>query len=145
MKPVRLIWAIPVFAAVTAFAHEGVRDPQVAARMNAMTEIAAQVKILGMMAKGETDFDRDKARAAAASVADHAKQSVALFEPQADDPKSEALPVIWENYADFTLKSNALETAASTAAAQIETENDVRQALQDIGQTCSACHKLYRK
>lgn len=145
MRPTRLIWIIPIFAAATALAHGGVKNPQVMARMNAMSAIADNMKILGQMAKGETSFDAAKAQAAATAVAEHAAQSVTLFEAPASDPKSEALPAIWENYPDFTDTAVALEKAALSAATTITSLDTLRAAVPSMGQTCGACHKLYRK
>lgn len=131
--------------ATLAVAHTGVKNPTVLARMEAMKETQESTKVLGAMAKGERSFDADTARAAAAEIARLAGQTPALFEVQETDPNSEALPVIWDRFDDFTEKSLALEAAADALAASIETEEQLRAGLGRIGAACKACHEVYRK
>ncbi len=66
----------------------------------------------------------------------------ALFQAKQDDPKSEALSSIWDNTADFTAKSQALSKAARGS---VGTLDEVKETMAEIGATCSACHKAYRK
>ncbi|MCF6233644.1 MAG: cytochrome c [Rhodobacteraceae bacterium] len=133
-----------IVAATAALAHTGVKDPTVKAWMIGMGEIGDNTKVLGSMAKGEAVFDAEAARKAAGAIAEHAGQISVLFKEQAADPKSEALPVIWQTYSDFLVKADALEMAASAAASSIQAEGDLRPALAAIGGTCKACHQTYR-
>lgn len=140
-----LIWGIPVAAlASVALGHGGVTNPAVMARMEVMSTIGKNMKIIGQMAKGETAFDAETARTAAGTIADAASQTPGLFEAHETDPKSEALPVIWEDFEDFSAKATALETAARNAAASIETAKDLRPAMGGMGGTCKSCHSKYR-
>lgn len=132
-------------AAAAALAHPGVQDPTVKAWMHSMSSIGDNTKVLGTMAKGEIAFDADAARNAARAIASDAAQISALFANPASDPKSEALPVIWETYSDFLAKAVSLELAASTAARDIATPADLRPALAAIGASCKGCHQIYRK
>ncbi|WP_299297646.1 cytochrome c [uncultured Tateyamaria sp.] len=145
MPKLRLLTAALTLTATVAVAHQGVSNPAVMARMNAMSAISANVKTLGTMAKGQVAFDRMAARAAAASIADHATRSIDLFEAPETDPKSEALPAIWDNYADFAAKSEDMVRVAQSLAGSIETLADVQAGMEPLGQTCAACHKLYRE
>ena len=131
--------------ATVVLAHTGVKNPAVQARMHGMTMISDNVKVLGTMAKGQVDFDAASARAAAQAIADHAAQSVDLFVPNETDPKSEALPAIWENFDDFTTKAEALQTLDADLAASVASLDDVRTAMPSIGATCKACHSKYRE
>lgn len=143
LRPIPLFVAL--FAASAALAHSGVSNPAVKARMHAMMQIADNTKILGAMAKGEAPFDADEARAAAAAIAAHAASVPALFMAEEHDPKSEALPAIWQEFDTFGQKSEALTLAAAEAAAAIETEADLKPALARIGGTCKSCHQDFRK
>ena len=134
-----------IIAASAAFAHSGVQNPTVKARMNAMSTIGDNTKILGSMAKGQVAFDAAVARKAAGVIASHAAQISDLFRYHETDPKSEALPVIWQTYSDFLVKADALETAASAAATGIHAESDLRPALMAIGGACKSCHQTYRQ
>ncbi|MDJ0992563.1 MAG: cytochrome c [Dinoroseobacter sp.] len=126
-------------------AHEGVKNPAVMARMNGMKTISENMKVVGEMAKGKTRFDVSAARAAMVAVAEGAAETPALFTPEEDDPKSEALPLIWERFDDFTEKANRLEILASQLSASIEEPEDLRSALFVLGENCKSCHELYKE
>ena len=131
-------------ASTSALAHSGVMNPVVKARMGAMGTIADNTKVLGSMAKGEVAFDAPTARQAAGAIAEQAARISMLFQEPATDPKSEALPAIWQSYDSFESKAADLEKAAALAAANIEAETDLRPALTAIGGACKSCHQIYR-
>ena len=97
------------------------------------------------MATGEAAFDAESARRAAAAIAEDASHIPALFEAQEDDPKSEALPAIWEEFSEFTEMSDELAVIALGLSTSIETQADVQQAVMALGQACRACHQAYRE
>lgn len=137
--------AIPFALATAALAHEGVKDKHVMARMAAMKDIGKNVETLGQMVKKERAFDAEQARAAAAAVARTASEITALFEPPASDPKSEALPAIWNDFEDFTSKTHAMQKAAQTGATTIRDYDDLYKATDALVGTCKACHSRYKK
>ncbi|MEP1587009.1 MAG: cytochrome c [Tateyamaria sp.] len=140
-------WRIPIlvtFCATTALAHSGVKNPAVLARMNGMSAIAQNVKVLGTMAKGQIAFDAATAQEAAAAIARHSEASVTLFAPQETDPHSEARAMIWDNFDDFTDKAQALKVIGDELAGSIRTLEDVQGAIDPLGDACTACHTLYR-
>lgn len=128
-----------------ALAHTGVKNPAVKARMESMKRIGADMKVIGEMVKGKAPVNVDAARIAAASIARSAAETPALFEANEDDPKSEALPAIWSDFDDFTTKSVDLETVAQSLSTSITEAGDLAPALEMLGETCRACHKLYRE
>ena len=134
-----------VLVAGAAFAHQGVQNPAVKARMDSMEVIQENTKLIGTMAKGDQAFDPDLAREAARTIAAHAAKMPALFEVEETDPVSEASPAIWSEFDDFVADARALEIAASGAAASIDTHEDLRMALAEIGQTCKSCHEAFRE
>ena len=113
--------------------------------MHAMGQIATHMKTLGDMAKGVTRFDVAKARTASKTIATHAAETPGLFRPEEHDPKSEALPSIWENYDDFTAKAAEAERTALELSASIYEWSDLEPALRRLGATCASCHKAYRE
>lgn len=129
----------------SVWAHEGVKNPAVMARMNNMTEIADNMKIVGKMAKGETSFDAEVAQSALVAVSEEAAEIPGLFEAQEDDAKSEALPEIWETFGDFTQEAIELEKLAAEFSTAITSRDDLRSALFVLGQSCTSCHEAYRK
>lgn len=139
----RTLGFILVASTGVAWAHEGVRDTQVLARMDSMKEMGGATKVLVEMARGQTDFDATEAEAALERLIAEGKRTPALFEPLAEDPKSEAKPAIWEDFADFTGKSDALVSAASSA--DVSSPATLRVSVGAIGAACGACHDVYRE
>lgn len=134
-----------VLTASVATAHSGVKNIAVKARMESMSAIVAEMKILGTMASGAIAFDLDKAKTAAASIAKHAASTPDLFRAQENDPKSEAKDVIWTQFDDFSAKARAMETIAQNASQRMRSTSDVSDALVDLGATCKSCHAIYRE
>ena len=141
----QVVTAVMLVAIGTAaLAHSGVKDKNVEARMDAMEAIGAQTKVIGSMAKGKTAFDAVAANAALDQIAKHSAQVPALFETQGNDPKSEASPAIWEEWADFTALAENSTNVAKGLAGTISAEADLGPALKKLGATCKACHSKYR-
>lgn len=134
--------AAALLAATAAAAHQGVKDPDVKARMDLMGEVKDATGVIGGMSRGKIAFDAAAAAEARAALIDAAARTPELFEPQATDPKTEARPEIWTNWDDFTAKSAALGTAAE--ALDTSSVDGLRAGLADIGATCKACHADYR-
>ena len=147
MRPQKLLTlpALALLVSLPALAHDGVQNPAVMARMEGMSGIAQSMKTLGQMSKGALDFDADIARKAAESAAQHAAMIPDLFAEPEDDPKSEALPAIWENFDRFSALAADLENAALTAAQTISAPGDLKAAMQSLGATCKSCHSEFRK
>lgn len=139
---VTLSIALP-FAAPLA-AHDDVKNPVVLERMKTMEAIGAGMKTLVGMAKGEIAFDAAKADAAVAAIAEHGAMAPAKFEANETDPATEALPAIWENWDDFVKKNEDMVMAAKSVGA-IADQGALGAALGQIGGTCKACHRDYRK
>lgn len=138
-----LVPALSVLVTGAALAHAGVKDPVVMARMQAMSEMGKDAKILGTMTKSPADFDADAAAAAMSRIAARAGEIPDLFEVRADDPESEARPAIWDRFDDFTAEANALETAATSAS--VATQADLRLAMAGVGKACGSCHEMFRE
>jgi len=112
-------------------------------RMQGMSLIAADMKFLGGIVKGSNAFDLATVQARAASLEQHARDTVRLFEPEAGDPKSEASATIWQDWNGFTLKAAEMQNAAKQLGL-VATQGDLETAFRAMGQTCTACHKAYR-
>ncbi|WP_375691730.1 c-type cytochrome [Pseudooceanicola sp. LIPI14-2-Ac024] len=134
-----------IVAGTAVFAHGGVKDPDVMNRMMGMSELAKQLKVIGAMAKGETGFDAAASNAALAKMAEEASYIPTLFGPEATDPKSEALPVIWQEFDKFSARARDLQRVTGELAGTIESRADLGAAMKQVGQACGACHSAYRK
>ena len=76
---------------------------------------------------------KKKSLYAAAAIAARAATVPKLFEAQEDDPKSEALPIIWDEFAAFTEKSKDMESAALRMSSSVTTLDELRPALLELG------------
>lgn len=143
MKRFFVTLALGVTLAGTGFAMtEGVENEAVKARIMLMDGVKTATGTLGGMAKGEMAFDADKAAEARAALIEHAANIPAVFEAQEMDPKSTALPAIWENWADFEMKAKAMGAAAEELdASELEW---LQAGMGALGGSCQACHKEYR-
>ena len=142
MKYIFAALAIGATFAGAAFATEDVKNPAVKARMELMGQVKDATGVLGGMAKGEMAFDEAKATAARAALIEHAAAIPAAFEAKEMDPKSTALPAIWENWDDFVIQAGALGTAAE--ALDTSAQEWLGAGMGGLGGSCAGCHKVYR-
>lgn len=138
-----LAFAALAALATAAFADDAATNPAVLARMEAMKSIAAEVKALTGMARGEVEFDAGEVAARMEAIAARGGEIPALFEAPETDPTSEALPAIWASYPEFTLRASALVEAAKAGAGAAD-EFELEEAIGALGQACKACHGSFR-
>lgn len=124
------------------WAKEGVQNPAVKDRMDLMQSIASSAKDLGDMASGKAAFDPDAASQAIGGLVGNANLITDKFEPQEDDPVSEARPDIWTNWDDFGSKADGLFKAAT--AADVSSLGALQASMGNIGGACKACHSTYK-
>lgn len=135
-----------LFAPVVVFAHKGATGV-VKERMEAMKDVAANMKILGGMMKGEVTFNSTNAQNAAKTIADHAAKVPELFPEGSIEKPSEALPVIWTDWADFIKSAEDLRRSAenlSGDAAKADAPVDFKDSFIAMGNTCKECHEKFR-
>ena len=121
-----------------------VESEAVKARTRAMSDISDNMRVLGLMLKGQVDFDLVSAKTAIQNIENLAAETPALFKVEAVDPHAEAKPDIWSNYDDFVDKASNLQTAAIDAGASLVDENGLKDVIVSLGKTCKSCHSLYR-
>lgn len=139
-KPLTLLL---ILAAGIAVAKPGVKDPGVKLRMETMDKMALNLKMLGQMAKGLMDFNKDDANSAKASIVAAAKDIPGVFKVQHTDPASDALPAIWTNWDDFAKKAGAARMAAELI--DTSTQDGIQMSLGQIARACKDCHTTYRR
>lgn len=122
---------------------------QLKARQGIMWTIALNLGTLGAMAKGEMEYDAEKATEAGESI--HAMSMVhltTLFPEGSDGGMLEgttAKDTIFSDTAGFEEKWAALGTAAEKAAAEAGNGQDaLGPVMAALGGTCKACHETYR-
>ena len=97
MKKIAITSIAIALTAAAIHAHT-VDNPAVQKRMDVMKEIKGAMGVLGGMAKGAIAFDAAAAGAAQNTLIEQSGMVAATFEANETDPKSEALPSIWENW-----------------------------------------------
>ncbi|SMX41435.1 c-type cytochrome [Actibacterium lipolyticum] len=138
--------AVSTFAfATSAFAHGGVQNPAVKARMDGMVAISKNMKTIATMAKGQTAFDAATIQDALSVIEAEAGQIPALFEAKETDAKSEALDLIWTDWDNFAASAEVLRTTVMDLPDTITTPEDAGATLAKLGKTCKSCHSKYRE
>ena len=141
-----LTTAILLAAAVSAFAHSGAKGV-VKQRMDAMGDIADQMKVLGAMMKKQTDFNPAAASKAADVIAGHASHIPTMFPEGSNEHPSEALPAIWADWAKFEAIASELKDGASelsVAAGSAQSAMDIAASFGKVAKTCISCHEGFR-
>eukprot|EP01026_Neomeris_dumetosa_P064947 TRINITY_DN62168_c0_g1_i4.p1 TRINITY_DN62168_c0_g1~~TRINITY_DN62168_c0_g1_i4.p1 ORF type:complete len:155 (-),score=27.34 TRINITY_DN62168_c0_g1_i4:149-613(-) len=133
-------------------------------RMELMKTLGKSMKGLGPMVTGKASYDADKVRELAVAIAEHGGTKLTdLFPKDSLSDESEALPVIWTDWAGFEAKAsdlvvfaNALAKAAGndpTGAVPADLVKDPGElatlpplaSFKAVGSTCGGCHKTFRK
>jgi cytochrome c556 len=103
-------------------------------------------KPTGAMLKGEADFDIAAIKNAIKVYQEKAALQAKLFpDDSKEGEKTEALPVIWENKADFEERFVKLAEAAKAADTSITDEETFQAEWPKVMGNCGSCHKKYRK
>lgn len=141
MKKITIAIVAIVLSGAAIHAHS-VENPVVQKRMDLMKEIKSAIGVLGGMAKGTIAFDVVAATAAQTTLIEQSELVATTFEANETDPKSEALPSIWENWDTFVEMADDLTFAAE--GLDVTSLDGVRGGLGNIGASCGACHKKFR-
>jgi len=122
-----------------------VKDKNVKERMMLMKEMAGNTKIIGQMLKGKTSFDTIQVKLALERLSALSLETPKVFTINATDPKSEAMPNIWDEFDKFTKLSKDLAETSIVLANSVATIEDLRPALKKVSSGCKACHSRYRE
>ena len=142
-KSLKVIIVFNFLTVSAALAHSGVKDKDVMARMKLMSSMAENSKILGQMMKKQIPFDAKVAMSALREIGVLSEATPEAFRVNASDPKSEAKPLIWEEFVAFTELANQLADDLETST--IKTYDDLRPVLMKTAGSCKACHTRYRE
>ena len=112
MKNVFFVFTLFILSASILWAHSGVKDPNVMKRMKLMSSMAENSKILGQMMKKQIPFDAKVAMSALREIGVLSEATPKAFKVNASDPKSEAKPLIWEEFVAFTELANQIGVLA---------------------------------
>jgi cytochrome c556 len=114
-----------------------------------MEVIAHEMGIVGGMTRGDVPADEAAFKTMTANIATLAKMVPDAFmpKPAAIPDVSRAMPAIWDNADDFNMKAQAFAQAAQGVAdsAQSGGVEGSKGTVQQLGQACGACHRMYRE
>jgi cytochrome c556 len=125
-----------------AFAHSGVTNPAVKARMELMSKVQDATAVLGKMAQKAIPFDTAEAEAARLQLIETATAIPSAFEAPETDPKSEARLAIWRDWDDFQSSAQNMQTVAQTL--DTSSLNTLRTGMGQLGKSCKSCHAAFR-
>lgn len=96
---------------------------------------------------GGEGFDTSVIQRAGSVIAMKAHQIPDLFPKGSTDPKSRALPAIWEKWDEFVSLAKQLEDQAQklSAAAGAEDDENLKGKSKKMFETCKSCHDQFRK
>lgn len=136
-----------MLATAVALPHSGATGV-VKQRMDMMEAIAGRMKTVAAMIRGKRPFDANDAAAAAETIAAHARKLPQMFPEDSAGGSSEASAHIWVNWEQFVKLSRRMQmkalSLAETAAATADGV-DLRPQFRELGQTCIACHEVFRE
>ena len=136
---------LTVAACVLAASLATAQTNPIAARKALMKANGQQAKIGAAIAKGDAPFDADKVQTIFATFVEAAEKAPALFPDNSKTGgKTEALPSIWKNKADF--EARLAKFGADAKAAQAEAKDLASfKALWAglIRKNCTGCHEKY--
>ena len=126
-------------------AVEEEKNNAVTARMEAMKEIAANMKALRKISKGMLVTDTAKVQKIISNIAVLAAQTPDLFKESVADVNTKAKPEIWKHFSDFSAKAKILEQTSNDLSKSTFSSQDLKKAITKIGKACKACHKNYKR
>ncbi|MCG7974557.1 MAG: cytochrome c [Candidatus Thiodiazotropha taylori] len=116
-------------------------------RQGVMNVYSWNMKAMGDMMKGKTEFDKGRFAAHAEELSNASKFKLMNgFPEDSESDESDALAEIWMDFEDFESKYQDFGSAAQALekAAQGGDKVTMGAALKEAGKSCKACHKKYK-
>ncbi len=131
----------------TAPALAGEVEKAVEYRQAVMNVFSWNMKAMGDMMKGKTEFDRQRFAAHAQELSSASEFKLMNgFPEDSESDESDALAEIWMDFEDFESKYRDFSRAAQALdkAAREGDKGGMGAALKETGKSCKACHKKYK-
>ena len=107
--------------------------------------MAAATKTPADMLKGAAPYDQKTVQAALDIYVEASKKLPMLFpDDSKTGEKTQALPTVWENRADFNARLAKFGQDAAAAKASITDEASLKAQFPKVLANCGGCHNLYR-
>lgn len=139
-KALALGGAAAALIATAAAAQDSPHDQ----REKLMKGMGGQLGPLVAMVQGKTDYDAEKAKAAADKLAELAGSDWEPLFPEGS-VTGRATPAIWEKWDEFMADKQALADATAKLASSAGDGIDSLKAdFGPVGSACGTCHKTFR-
>ena len=109
-----------------------------------MKDLGAHTKTGIDMAKGEIAYDHVKGQAILAAYVEAGPKIPDMFPDTSKTGDTAALPLIWENKADFRAKAEKFTADAKAAQLTVKDGDTFKAVFNDLTKNCGACHQTYR-
>ena len=134
-----LVW---IYQPIQAVAHKGATGV-VKQRMDYFKESQKRLKSISKAIKAKDYWDIEKN---SAWLTQWGKEMTSLFPEDSLSPPTEASPLIWENFDDFSARAADFMQASRALTLHAEEEDyaAITAAFREVAQSCKACHSQYR-
>ena len=122
----------------------GAADDPIAARQALMKANGKDTKAVFDIVKGAAPFNLQTVQTALNQYIETAEKGPALFPEGSDKGKTQALPAIWQNKADFDARFAKLGEDSKAALAAIKDQATFKANYQPVLKNCNGCHETYR-
>lgn len=102
---------------------------------------------IGLMLRGKQPYDADAVIGHADQLQQLSTQPWTHFPPGSDYAPTKAKAAVWEKPQEFKRAQDEFIAAAAalTSTAKSRDKNTLRNAHEAVSETCSACHKAFRR
>jgi cytochrome c556 len=114
-------------------------------RQALMKQNGQATRTVAGMLRGQAPFNLEQVQAALKAYQNTAEKFASLFPKNSRTGDTAALPVVWEQKADFTARDAKFGRDAAAALAAIKDEATFKAEMPKVLQNCQGCHDTYRK
>ena len=136
--------ALAGLALLLGLGSGGAADDPIAARQALMKANGKDTKAVFDIVKGAAPFSLETVQTALNQYIETAEKGPALFPEGSDKGKTQALPAIWQNKADFDARFAKLGEDSKAALAAIKDQATFKANYQPVLKNCNGCHETYR-
>ncbi len=131
------------FIPISAFSGSNTSEDAIQARQEIMKYIGSQMRTLGAIQRGSTEFDPSLTKGVGQAIYSMSLSLPFLLVEGSFEGDTDAKPEILtaESFRNHVVNFQN----ASQLLSQAAIEDDFSEAFSQLGQTCSACHREFRK
>ncbi|MEW6330620.1 MAG: cytochrome c [Pseudomonadota bacterium] len=115
-------------------------------RQNVMKAVGGHTSAAGAIVQGKVEYKSDLLEHAR-SLQALTRNIPALFQKDSDFGDTKARDEVWSKRADFEKRANDTKAKVEVFAKAVQSSNQqtIAASFKDVGESCKACHKDFRK